>query len=141
MAKNSSPSRAPKTGAQLQTTWRNAKNASKPPKTPSHRHMTANRNNVQIFKCELRKESGTTNTMKICEILPEATQTGARGDCQILLVEIFQISKCELQGVRSPLFHVENKRNSFINLRGLSQHTGEEQRERNKTTRPWTDVC
>ena len=32
MAKNSSPSRAPKNGAQLQTTWRSAKNASKPPK-------------------------------------------------------------------------------------------------------------
>ena len=31
-AKNSSPSRAPKTGAQLQTTWRSAKNAQKPPK-------------------------------------------------------------------------------------------------------------
>ena len=27
MAKNSSPSRAPKTGAQLQTTWSSAKNA------------------------------------------------------------------------------------------------------------------
>ena len=52
MAKNSSPSRAPKNGAQLQTTWRSAKHASKPPKTPSHRHMTASKNNVQIFKCE-----------------------------------------------------------------------------------------
>ena len=64
MAKNSSPSRAPKTGAQLQTTWRSAKNASRPPKSPSHRHMTASGNNVQIFKCELRREAGTTNTMK-----------------------------------------------------------------------------
>ena len=34
MAKNSSPSRAPKTGAQLQTTWRSAKNDLKKPKTP-----------------------------------------------------------------------------------------------------------
>ena len=33
--KNSSSSRAPKNGAQLQTTWRSAKNADKPPKTPS----------------------------------------------------------------------------------------------------------
>ena len=52
MAKNSSPSRAPKNDAQLQTTWRSAKHASEPPKTPSHRHMTASKNNVQIFKCE-----------------------------------------------------------------------------------------
>ena len=35
MAKNSSPSRAPKTGAQLQTTWRSAKNGLKKPKNPS----------------------------------------------------------------------------------------------------------
>ena len=56
MAKNSSPSRVPKTGAQLQTIWRSAKNVKEPPKKPSHRHMTANRNNVQIFKCELRRE-------------------------------------------------------------------------------------
>ena len=47
------------------TTRRSAKNASESPKTPSHRHMTASENNVQIFKCE-----------------------DARGDCQILLVEI-----------------------------------------------------
>ena len=40
MAKNSSPSRAPKTGAQLQTTWRSAKNAEKPTKSPSHRHSS-----------------------------------------------------------------------------------------------------
>ena len=32
MTKNSSPSRAPKTGAQLQTSWRSAKNAEKPSK-------------------------------------------------------------------------------------------------------------
>ena len=57
-------------------------------KTPSHRHVAASKNNVQIFKCELRGESGTTNTMKTCEILPKATQTDERGDCQILLVEI-----------------------------------------------------
>ena len=38
------------------TTRRSPKNASEPPKTPSHRHMTASRNNVQIFKCELRRE-------------------------------------------------------------------------------------
>ena len=42
-------------------------------KTPSHRHMTASRNIVQIFEYELRGVSGTTNTMKICEILPKAT--------------------------------------------------------------------
>ena len=41
-------------------------------KTPSHRHMTASENNVQIFKCELRRESEFTVTMKICEILPKA---------------------------------------------------------------------
>ena len=35
MTKNSSPSRAPKTGAQLQTTWRSAKNGKKRPKKPS----------------------------------------------------------------------------------------------------------
>ena len=35
MTKNSSPSRAPKNGAQLQTTWRSAKNAEKPTKNPS----------------------------------------------------------------------------------------------------------
>ena len=40
------------------TTRRSAKNASEPPKTPSHRHMTASKNNVQIFKCELRRKSG-----------------------------------------------------------------------------------
>ena len=56
MAKNSSPSRAPKNGAQTQTTWKSAKNASEPPKPTSHRHVTACRNNVQIFKCELRRE-------------------------------------------------------------------------------------
>ena len=56
MARNSSPSRAPKTGAQLRTTWRSAKNASEPPKPTSHRHTTARRNDVQIFKCELRRE-------------------------------------------------------------------------------------
>ena len=33
--KSSSPSRAPKTGAQLQTTWRSAKNAKKPTKKTS----------------------------------------------------------------------------------------------------------
>ena len=33
MAKNSSPSRAPKNGAQLQTTWRSPKNVEKPQKT------------------------------------------------------------------------------------------------------------
>ena len=87
MAKNSSLSRAPKNGAQLQTTWRSVKNASEPQKTPSHRHMTACRNNVQILKCELRREAGTTNTMKINDILPKALQTDAPGDCQILLVE------------------------------------------------------
>ena len=38
------------------TTRRSATNASKPPKTPSYRHMTASKNNVQIFKCELRRE-------------------------------------------------------------------------------------
>ena len=54
------------------TTRRSAKNASEPPKTPSHRHMTASENNVQIFKCELRRESESTVTMKICEILPKA---------------------------------------------------------------------
>ena len=48
MAINSSPSRVPKNGAQLQTTWRSAKNASEPPKPPSHRHMTAS--NIQIFR-------------------------------------------------------------------------------------------
>ncbi len=55
MAKNSSPSRAPKSGAQLPDN-RSAKNAAEPPKTPSHRHTTASKNNVQIFKCELRRE-------------------------------------------------------------------------------------
>ena len=38
------------------TARRSAKNASEPPKTPSHRHMTARKNNVQIFKCELRRD-------------------------------------------------------------------------------------
>ena len=55
MAKNSSPSRASKNSAQLQTTWRSTKNASEPSKNPSQRHMTASKNIVQIFKCELRR--------------------------------------------------------------------------------------
>ena len=38
MAKNSSPSRVPKTGAQLQTTWRSAKNAEE---LPNRRHTHA----------------------------------------------------------------------------------------------------
>ena len=62
-----------KTGAQLRDNPEERENASKPPKSPSLRHMTASGNNVQIFKCELRREAGTTNTMKICEILPKAT--------------------------------------------------------------------
>ena len=73
MAKNSSPSRARETGAQLQTTWRSAKKSSEPPKPTSRRHLTACRNNVQIFRCELRRETGTTNTMKMCDILPQAS--------------------------------------------------------------------
>ena len=40
------------------TTRRSVKNASVPPKNPSHSHMTASRSNVQIFKCELREEPG-----------------------------------------------------------------------------------
>ena len=38
------------------TTRRSAKNASEPPKTPSHRYLTASKNNVRIFKCELRRK-------------------------------------------------------------------------------------
>ena len=57
MAKNSSPSRAPKNWRSTPGhSRRSAKNASEPPKNPSHRHMTASKNNVQIFKCELRRE-------------------------------------------------------------------------------------
>ena len=122
MAKNSSPSRAPKTGAQLRDNPEEREKCVKAAEKPSHRHMTACRNNVQIFNCELSREAGTTNTMNICEILTEATQTDARRDCQILLVQIIIISKCELQGVRSPLFmwEIEEIRPS---LRGLSQRT------------------
>ena len=59
-------------------------------KPSSHCHITASRNIVQIFKCELLRESRTTSTTKkISEILPKATYTDARGDCQILIVEIF----------------------------------------------------
>ena len=40
MAKNSSPSRAPKTGSTPGQAGGAQKNASEPPKTPSHRHVT-----------------------------------------------------------------------------------------------------
>ena len=69
--KNSSSSRAQKTGAQLRDNRKSAKNDAKCVEKPiHHRHMTASRNNVNIFKCELRREAGTTKTVKICEILP-----------------------------------------------------------------------
>ena len=44
MAKNSSPSRAPETGAQLlDNPEEREKKAKKAEKTPSHRHMTASK--------------------------------------------------------------------------------------------------
>ena len=56
MAKKSSPSRAPKTGDQLRDNPEEREKCVKTAENHSHRHMTASRNNVQIFKCELRKE-------------------------------------------------------------------------------------
>ena len=50
MTKNSSPSRAPKTGAQLQTTWRSAKNGKKSLKSPHRRQTQEKRTRLS---CEL----------------------------------------------------------------------------------------
>ena len=64
MAKNSSPSRAPKTDAQIQTTWKSAKHAEKPSKkTHPHRHS---RHTVRILSMncarrDIKEKLGTTS--------------------------------------------------------------------------------
>ena len=68
MAKNSSPSRAPKTGAQLQTTWRSAKHAAFHGEKP-HRHRLKKLSRVQT---ESTSGSEFPFTKKKREIHPKA---------------------------------------------------------------------
>ena len=95
MAKNSSPSRAPKNGAQLRENPeerekrpQRPKNPIKPPGRHKHRH-TARRNNVQIFSANRAWTSDEPSRRKY-EILPKARglTTAHRNNVQIF--------KCEL---------------------------------------------
>ena len=52
---------------------------------PSHRHVTASKNNVQISR--VRTAPGPPSSRRKTEIITNAPQTDAHGDCQILLEE------------------------------------------------------
>ena len=101
MAKNSSPSRAPKTGAQLrddpeerEKMAKKAKNPVKPPGRHKHRHMTASRNNVQISSANCAWSSETPSRRKY-EILPKASGL-THGRSTTAHRNNVQIFKCEL---------------------------------------------
>ena len=113
MAKNSSPSRAPKNGAQLRENPeerekrpKRPKNPVKPPGRHKHRH-TARRNNIQISSAN-RVRLPMNLHVENMKILPKArglaherSTTARRNNVQIF--------KCEL-GLRIGVhFHVENK--------------------------------
>ena len=109
MAKNSSPSRAPKNGAQLRE---NPEEREKRPKTPSNR-LAAINTAIKLmmkycpdFQCEAASGSPRTPSRRKYEILPKARRL--THDCQIQARRNNPNFKCEL-GLRIGVhFHVEN---------------------------------
>ena len=108
MAKNSSPSRAPKNGAQLQENPEEREKRPKRPKPPSSR-LAAIKLMMKYcpdFQCEPARGSPRTPSRRKYEILPKPRRL--THDCQIQARRNNPNFKCEL-GLRIGVhFHVEN---------------------------------
>ena len=114
MAKNSSPSRAPKTGAQLQTTWKSAKNGLIRPKNPLIAAITLHKaaqfalcvpvsvaqlllkrrdeQNLRHFHCSREQRrcmiTGTSTTARTAPAAPPSTCRSQQRACHHLVREL-----------------------------------------------------